>query len=97
MTQLNVLSEADYKKILDHIQSLEQTILSFAKKHLSPLSEQWLDNQEVIELLHVSKRKLQDMRDKGEIPFSKIGAKIYYKASDIEKMLNLNYVKAYGK
>ena len=89
--------EPNYNKIIERIKSLEQTVLSFAQKHLSPLSEQWLDNQEVIELLHISKRKLQDMRDKGEVPFSKIGAKIYYKASDIEKMLNLHYVKTNGR
>ncbi|MFM7024430.1 MAG: helix-turn-helix domain-containing protein [Flavobacteriales bacterium] len=55
------------------------------------LSEIWLDNQDVIRLLHVSKRTLQHYRDSGKMPFSQIGAKIYYKASDLEQLLNDNY------
>lgn len=59
----------------------------------NPLSEQWLDNQEVCLALRISKRTLQNMRDSGTIPFSQEPAskKIYYKASDIEDYLNKHY------
>jgi len=44
------------------------------EKNTTPLTEIWLDNQDVCELLHVSKRTLQHYRDTGKIPFSQVGA-----------------------
>ncbi len=61
------------------------------QKRQNPLSEAWLDNSDVVKLLRISTRTLQNYRDSGMIPFSKIGAKIYYKASDVEGLLNANY------
>lgn len=51
-----------------------------------PLGE-WLDNQDVCLILNISYRTLQDYRDTGKISFSRIKHKMYYKASDIEKLL----------
>ena len=48
----------------------------------------WLDNQEVCNLLNISKRTLQYYRNTGKLSFSQINSKCYYKASDIEKLLN---------
>ena len=60
-----------------------------------PLEDRWLDIQDVCELLHISKRTLQSYRDKGILPFSQIGAKIYYKSSDIQKHLEKHYNPAF--
>ncbi|GHV00806.1 DNA-binding protein [Bacteroidia bacterium] len=38
----------------------------------------WLNNDEVCELLKISKRTLQACRDNGTIHFSQIGHKCYY-------------------
>lgn len=48
----------------------------------------WLDNQDVCTLLNISKRTLQYYRNTGKISFSQVNNKCYYKASDIEKLLN---------
>ncbi len=48
----------------------------------------WLDNQDVCNLLSISKRTLQYYRNTGKISFSQINNKCYYKASDVEKLLN---------
>ena len=48
----------------------------------------WLDNQEVCLLLQISKRTLQYYRDSKTLPFSRFGAKCFYKASDVEKLLS---------
>ncbi len=50
--------------------------------------EKWLDNDEVCELLHTSKRTLQSYRDSGILPYSQIGRKCYYKVVDIENLIN---------
>lgn len=48
--------------------------------------QKWLDNQEVCELLKISKRTLQTYREKGLLPFSQIGHKMYYRPQDVEKV-----------
>lgn len=55
------------------------------------LNDSWLDNQEVLQLLHISLRTLQTLRSNGTLPYSKIRGKFYYKVSDIEQLLQENY------
>lgn len=51
------------------------------------MQEVWLDNEDVMRLLHVCSRTLQRYRDQGLIAYSKFGGKFYYGASDIENHL----------
>lgn len=48
----------------------------------------WLDNQDVCTILNISKRTLQYYRNSGKISFSQVNNKCYYKASDVEMILN---------
>jgi len=54
----------------------------------------WLSSDEVCHLLMISKRTLQSYRDQGTLPFSQVGRKIYYKASDIDEYLEAHYIKS---
>ena len=83
---VDFLTKSDFAEIKEALAKLTSEIKTM--KQSSPLDEQWLDNQDLCELLHVSKRTLQNYRDNGIIPFSQIGGKIYYKATDVEKLLN---------
>lgn len=49
-------------------------------------------NQEMMKIMGVSKRTLQEWRDKNTISYSKVNSKFYYKLSDIQKLLNENYI-----
>lgn len=51
----------------------------------------WLDNQDVCEVLRISKKTLQVYRAKGILPFSRIKNKLFYKPEDIRRLLELNY------
>ncbi len=51
-------------------------------------ADNWLDNKQVCELLKILLRTLQTYRDTGKLPFSQIGRKCYYKATDIEQFIN---------
>lgn len=48
---------------------------------------QWIKSPEVMEMLRISKGKLQQMRLNGSLPYSKVGGVIYYAKADIEKLL----------
>jgi len=53
--------------------------------------EDWIDGQDVMQVLHISPRTLQTLRSNGTLPFSRIGNKIYYRRQDILKILSDNY------
>jgi hypothetical protein len=71
------------------------TIQSQISQKADPKKETFLDNQEFLILLKISKRTAQTWRDEGEISFSQVGNKIYYKLSDVEKLMQENYNKAF--
>lgn len=63
--------------------------------------EDWLDNQDVMQALHISPRTLQTLRSNGILPYSRIGNKLYYRKQDILKILSDNYtmnkIRDYGQ
>ena len=64
--------------------------------------EDWIDNQDVMNIFHISLRTLQTLRSNGTIKFSKFGNKIYYRRQDIQEMLAQKYTmfaihNEYGK
>lgn len=74
----------EIKELKVHIELIKQT-------RAERFKETWLDNQDVMQSLHISKRTLQTFRDNGTLPYSKIGGTFYYKVSDIEDVLQSNY------
>ncbi|MEY3500508.1 MAG: hypothetical protein RL308_2177 [Bacteroidota bacterium] len=90
MNVITMESEA-FQKLVEKLDAISIRLNNH--KETTPLSDVWMDNQDVCELLHISKRTLQHYRDSGKIPFSQVGAKIYYKAKDIDDFLQSHYLK----
>lgn len=86
-----ILTSEQYNNLVSRLDKLNSTIESNQK----PSKETFLDNQEFIQLMHISKRTAQTWRDEGKISFSQIGSKIYYKMKDVEVLLDKNYNKAF--
>ena len=85
--QIEIVNSQDF---LDKIDKMESKLDSLSIK--TPLEKTWLTNKEVATILRVTFRTLQNYRDRNLIPFSQVGSKIYYRASDIQKHLDDNYV-----
>ncbi len=49
--------------------------------------ESWLDNQQIFQLLNISKRTLQTFRGNGSHSYTQINHKIYYRAEDVRSFL----------
>lgn len=49
---------------------------------------EWLNSAEVLEILRISKRTLQDYRNKHRIAFTRIGGKVFYNRKVVMGMLN---------
>jgi hypothetical protein len=82
-----ILSKDQYNEL---VLKIEETKTLISQSTKSP-QEVFVDNQEFLLLMNVSKRTAQTWRDEGKISFSQIGSKIYYKMDDVTKMLNRNY------
>ena len=86
-----ILTAEQYKDLVNRLDILNNKL---EEKSKTP-QEIFLDNQEFIQLMHISKRTAQTWRDEGKISFSQIGSKIYYKMRDVEVLLDKNYNKAF--
>lgn len=73
------------------IKDLKARIELLRHSRAEVLKDTWIDNQDVLQALHISKRTLQTFRDNGTLPYSKVKGKFYYKVSDVEQLLQDNY------
>ncbi|MDR0231192.1 MAG: helix-turn-helix domain-containing protein [Dysgonamonadaceae bacterium] len=74
---------------LDSIASAMERLFTGKKPSLN--GEYFYTDDELSEKLKLSRRSLQDYRNEGRIPCIKLGGKILYRSSDIEKLLEEGY------
>ena len=58
------------------------------ERHTSKGLEDWLDNQDVCQMLNISKCTLQGYRDSGMLAYTKISRKLYYRVKDVRKLIH---------
>ncbi len=56
--------------------------------------ERFLTDSELSVMLKISRRTLQEYRNEGKLPYIRLGGKVLYRESDIERMLQDGYRKA---
>ena len=84
------------EKLLEKRQPSAYGIENFVANNRPTLGgERFLTDKEVSARLKVSRRTLQDYRNNGILPYTQVGGKILYRASDIEKTLMKGYKEAY--
>ena len=81
-------SMTDIEKLFDSVTSNYRPLLN---------GERYLSDVEVSRRLKISRRTLQDYRDSGIVPYIKLGGKVLYRESDLEKLLEECYHPAYRK
>lgn len=91
---LNMESD-EMQQVVSALRGVGKRIVEVAETH-KPLfaGELFLTGKEVCERLYISPRTLQDYRDRKVIPYMQIAGKILYKASDLERILKMNYNKS---
>ena len=80
------IEKRTFSYVCERFTEFAKRIESLCSTHTQKV-ENWLDSQEVCLLLGVSKRTLQYYRSSGRLAYSQIGSKIYYKTSDIERII----------
>lgn len=91
---LNMESD-EMQLVVSALRGVKKRIVEVAETH-KPLfaGELFLTGKEVCERLYISPRTLQDYRDRKVIPYTQIAGKILNKASDLERILKMNYNKS---
>ena len=80
------IEKRTFSYVCERFTEFAKRIESLCNAHTQKV-ENWLDSQEVCLLLGFSKRTLQYYRNSGRLAYSLIGSKIYYKSSDIERII----------
>ena len=80
------IEKRTFSYVCERFTEFAKRIESLCSTHTQKV-ENWLDSQEVCLLLGFSKRTLQYYRSSGRLAYSQIGNKIYYKSSDIERII----------
>ncbi|MBP7809078.1 MAG: helix-turn-helix domain-containing protein [Bacteroidia bacterium] len=88
-----ILTKEQFNTMLASIEEIKSKL---DKQNKNP-EETFLDNQEFLLLMKISKRTAQTWRDEGKISFSQVGNKIYYKLADVEELLSKHYIKSFKK
>jgi transcriptional antiterminator len=88
MAKVTLIDEASFQELIQKIEEIDRKV---SKMKTENPAHRWLTNKDVSEMLSVTERTLQNYRDKGILPFSQVGTKIYYLESDIELFLQNHY------
>ena len=76
-----ILSQDQFTDLINRIEDIKTKITVKTPQDII------LDNNEFQKLMKISKRTAQAWRDEGIITFTQVGSKIYYRMSDIEKLM----------
>lgn len=80
----------------DLLRRLDNLMLGLNENRKLP-NDPFFSNDEFMDLMSISVRTAQLWRDQGLISYSQISGKIYYRMSDIQKLLDDNYHKSIKK
>lgn len=89
----------DNKQVVAFFKALDSMLVKMNKignNSRPPLNgEQYITDKELAQWLKISRRTFQEYRNNGTLPYYQLGGKILYKESDVEKLLEDNYRKAF--
>jgi len=90
-----LITKENNERVKSFFLSMESLISAMERVFISRKptlrGESFYTDKELSEKLKLSPRSLQDYRNEGRIPYIKLGGKILYRASDIEKLLEDGY------
>lgn len=77
------IEAATFQEMKMTLKHFSTRIRQIVGKTLTKNTEEWLDNQDVCTFLKISPRTLQNLRNNGSIPYTRIERKIFYNKRDI--------------
>ena len=87
------IERSTYEELLTSFNSFVSQMKAMASRGTDKRLGEWLDNQDVCQILNISPRTLQTLRQNGTLAYSQIEHKTYYKPEDVERIIPLVKVK----
>ena len=81
------IERSTYEELLTSFNSFVAQMKAIASRGNDKGLDDWLDNQDVCQMLNISPRTLQTLRDNGTLAYSQINRKVYYRLEDVEGIL----------
>ena len=81
------IERSTYEELLTSFNSFVSQMRAMADRGTDKGLGDWLDNQDVCQMLNISPRTLQTLRDNGTLAYSQINRKLFYKPVDVERIL----------
>ncbi len=81
------IERSTYEELLTSFNSFVLQMMSMGSRGTDKRLGEWLDNQDVCQILNISPRTLQTLRQNGTLAYSQIEHKIYYKPEDVERII----------
>ena len=83
------IERSTYEELLTSFNNFVTKMKEMASRGNNKRLGDWLDNQDVCQMLNISPRTLQTLRDNGTLAYSQINRKVYYKPEDVESILHV--------
>ena len=82
-----------YEAMISRFQATTQKVAALRKRSESKELKEWLDSQDVCEILGVTKRTVQTLRETGKLGYTMIAHKVYYRREDVKKFLDASVTR----
>ena len=92
MEVITIESQA-YRELTAKISTIAKFVTAMQSKEEEQPEEGWVDSYEVCTFLKISSRTLQRLRAAHAINYSQIRGKVFYKISEVKRMLNENIIR----
>ena len=83
------IERSTYEELLTSFNSFVLQMKAMVGRGTDKRLSEWLDNQDVCQILNISPRTLQTLRQNGTLAYSQIEHKVYYKPEDVERIIPL--------
>ena len=87
------IERSTYEELLTSFNNFVNQMKAMAGRGTDKRLGDWLDNQDVCQILNISPRTLQTLRQNGTLAYSQIEHKTYYKPEDVERVIPLVEVR----
>ena len=87
------IEKGAYKEMMTHFNMFVAQMKEMCKRNEVKKLGDWLDSDEVCEMLTISPRTLQSLRYKGILGYSQIQHRTYYKLDEVVELIRSNTVK----
>jgi hypothetical protein len=76
-----------FEEMLARVEMLAQKTQTLSQRYADRKLKKWYDNQDACQILRISLRTLQSLRDNGTLGYTQINHKMFYKPEDVENLL----------